>query len=173
MSDFPQRGRLPRLPAALIVAAALAAGPAFGQVAKPAARPAAEPLQRSAFLATMDGEYRKLDANRDGVVTKAELETHQRNLAQAAAAERARTLFAKIDSDRNGQLSLGEFQRAHGAGAGKPDVTEVLARLDGNRDQKVTLVEYRTLTLAKFDSLDADKDGALSAAEQRAGGFVR
>ena len=43
-----------------------------------------------------------------------------------------------------------------------------MLRLDADRDGRVTLVEYRTLTLARFDQLDGDKDGRLSPAEQSA-----
>ena len=44
-------------------------------------------------------------------------------------------------------------------------------RLDLNRDQKITLIENRTATLANFDKLDTDKDGVVSVAEMRAGGI--
>lgn len=166
-----------KLPAAVGCLAAMAMASAASAQAAPKPAPAqpssAEPLSRSNFLATMDSEYRKLDSNRDNVVSRAELAAHQQKLAQAAIADRARALFASIDSDRNGQISVDEFIRANSAQAPKTDVAAILARLDSNRDEKVTLVEYRTLTLATFDRLDTDKDGVLSVAEQRAGGFVR
>ncbi len=134
---------------------------------------APQPLARATFLATMDEEFRKSDGNRDGTVTRAELASTQQRAATAALEQRARAAFAAMDKDRNGQLSADEFVRAN-AGSAKPvDVAPMMTRLDTNRDQKVSLVEYRTLTLATFDRLDADKDGAVSPAEQRAGGIIK
>ena len=56
------------------------------------------------------------------------------------------------------------------------DVSATMNRLDLNRDQKITLIENRTATLATlatFDKLDTDKDGIVSAAEMKAGGITR
>jgi Ca2+-binding EF-hand superfamily protein len=135
--------------------------------------PAAAPLARSTFIATMDSEYRKLDTNNDNIVTRAEIDANQRRIAANAAAQRARAIFQKIDTDRNGALSLDEFIRANAAPAPSGEGAAIMKRLDTDRDQKVTLVEYRVLTLKGFDSLDADKDGILTVAEQRAGGLAR
>lgn len=149
---------------------------AFAQ-SKPAAatpQPArVQPLLRGSFVATMDEEYRKIDANKDGAVSKAELQADHERRAVAAATANARALFARFDLDRNGQLSAEEFIKASIGQPKKPDVTSVMARLDTDRDSKVTIIEYRALTLAAFDRLDKDNDSVLSEAEQRAGGFIR
>lgn len=153
-------------------AAILVATPLAAQAQRPA--PAAQPIPRATFIATMDAEYRKLDANNDGVVTRVELEASQQRAAAAARAQQARLLFNKFDIDRNGQLSLAEFTYATSGGPqAKPDVTQMMTNLDANRDQKVTLVEYRTRTLTGFDRMDSDKDGVVSVAEMRAGGLVK
>jgi hypothetical protein len=44
-----------------------------------------------------------------------------------------------------------------------------MQRFDPNRDQAITLIEYRAATLANFDALDADHDGVVTQAEMRAG----
>ncbi|MDQ3139779.1 MAG: hypothetical protein M3Q15_03550, partial [Pseudomonadota bacterium] len=80
--------------------------------------------------------------------------------------------FAQIDGDRNGQLSIDEFIRAN-APTGPVDGSAIMSRLDANRDQKVTLVEYRILTLANFDRIDTDRDGVITPAEQRATATAR
>ncbi len=160
---------------------AIVVGASAPSLAQPATRapatraPAAQaqPLARASFIATMDAEFRKMDANRDGIASHAELEAHQHRHAVQAVEERARATFAGIDADRNGQISMSEFLRATARPPKKPNVAGVMTRLDSNRDQKVTVVEYRTLTLATFDGLDADKDGIVSAAEQRAGGLIK
>lgn len=161
---------------ALALLGAAACGVALAQVPRPqtaVAVPGPAAIPRASFIETMDGEYKKLDANNDGVVTKVELEASQQRTVAAAAAQRARGIFAKADTDRNGQLSVAEFTRIASAPAQRPDVTQMLTRLDTNRDQKVSLIEYRTITLTGFDKLDTDKDGVVSVAEQRAGGIVK
>ncbi|MBA2771819.1 MAG: EF-hand domain-containing protein [Sphingomonas sp.] len=153
-----------------------AAEPSLAQsrTSAPASSPAqAQPLGRATFIATMDEEFRKMDSNRDGLASRGELEAHQHSHAVRALEDRARATFAGIDADRNGQISMTEFLRATARPANRPDVTGTMARLDANRDQKVTLVEYRTLTLTTFDRLDADKDGVVSPAEQRSGGLIK
>ncbi|MDQ3078273.1 MAG: hypothetical protein M3Q83_05460 [Pseudomonadota bacterium] len=156
---------MPRLTLA-VVAASLVAG-----AAPPP--PSAQPLTRAAFIATMDGQYRVIDGNKDGIVTSAEIDQHQQRLAIGSATSRARASFARIDTDRNGQVSPDEFVRANLASLKKADSAAILTRLDTNRDKRVTLVEYRVLTLAGFDRIDADKDGVLTAAEQRASLLAR
>lgn len=152
----------------------LASTAASAALAQNPSRPASvQPLTRTSFIATMDAEYQKLDTNRDGNVTKNEVEANQRRIAAEAAAQRARAVFSQIDTDRNGQLSVAEFIKANTDQLKKVDGAAVMGRLDGNRDQKVTLVEYRILTLAGFDRLDLDRDGILTATEQRAGGLVK
>ena len=138
-------------------------------VPAPPPAPATPDLPRATFISTMDNQFRAQDPNSDGKLTRAEIEEAERAklLANAQAANRA--LFARLDADRNGQLSPTEF-------AGQvqqspvPDVSQTMNRLDLNRDQVITLVEYRAATLANFDRLDADHDGIVTGAEMTAGG---
>ena len=45
------------------------------------------------------------------------------------------------------------------------DVGPLMGRFDPNRDQTVTLIEWRAATLANFDKLDVDHDGVVTPAE--------
>ena len=175
---------------AAIAAASLGAGPIAAQTrpaataaptaARPAAtapRPAAraapaatQPIPRATFLANMDAEFRKLDSDKNGTATRLEIEQSQRAAGSAQAHNRLRARFAELDSDRNGQLSLAEFGRLLPPPA-PPNAAPILSRFDLNRDNNVSLIEYRTGTLANFDRLDSDKDGIVSAAEMKAGGI--
>lgn len=162
--------------AAVVLAASVpaAAAPttklAQASPSKPVAAQAA--ITRADFLRNIDDSYAKIDGNRDGVVVRAELEAAQGNQARAVdlvLAKRRQDAFARLDTDKNGSLSLAEFD----AGATQPkrppaDIAAAMARLDGNKDSKVTLVEYRAPALANFDRMDANKDGKVTARERAA-----
>lgn len=129
---------------------------------------AASDLPRAMFIATMDGEFRRRDGDGNGVISRAELERYEAAAAFAAAQLQNRQLFQRLDADRNGALSPGEFAALVSAPAAV-DVSAQMVRMDPNRDQQITLIEYRAATLAGFDRLDADHDGVVTAAEMRAG----
>lgn len=144
------------------------------QGSKPASAPkvtAAAPVPRTVFIQTMDGEFGKMDADKDKLLTKAEIEQFQRAVSQLEAQARARELFARLDADRNGQLSIAEFGQT--VAAAPPNAAPVLGHADLNRDGRITLVEYRTAKLANFDRMDADKDGVVSVPELKAAGLAK
>lgn len=149
--------------------ASLAAATAHAQ---PNPQPAASaPLARSQFIAQMDAQFRKMDGDKNGVIGQAEIEQYQQSQAVARAQVRNQQQFAELDSDRNGQLSKAEFAKLVGpppAGNAGP----MLSRMDGNRDQQISLAEHRAATLANFDRLDANRDGNVSDAEMKAGGIT-
>lgn len=151
----------------------VACGSAFAQ--QPAAQSAAPQtpgMQRSGYIQQMDTEFRRRDADGDGRITRAELTTFELNLAIATARTQNAELFTRLDTDRNGTISQAEFAALVG-GVQTPDVTPLMQRFDGNRDQSVTLVEYRAATLANFDRLDTDLDGVVTQAEILAGNQPR
>lgn len=135
------------------------------------AQVAAKPLARSQFIAEMDAEFRKTDADKNGQLTRTEIEQYQMLQAVAQAQARNSAAFAQLDSDKNGQLSKAEFAKI-GTPAPTANAQPMLGRMDGNRDSQVSLVEHRTATLANFDRLDVDKDGNVTPAEMRAGGVT-
>jgi Ca2+-binding EF-hand superfamily protein len=131
----------------------------------------AQPIPRAQFIADMDVQFRKMDADKNGQLTRVEIEQFQKLTAIAEAQARNRALFAHLDADKNGQLSPAEFAKATTtapAANGQP----MIARMDSNRDSQVNLIEHRTATLANFDRLDVDKDGVVTPAELKAGGIA-
>ena len=147
----------------------LLVAPAAAAVAQSSAR---APVPRSEFIRTMDGEFGKMDADKDNVLTRSEIEQFQRAIAITQSAARNRALFAQLDADRNGQLSGSEFMKLQ-TDPPSPNAAPVLRQTDLNKDQSVTLVEYRTAKLVNFDSMDADKDGIVTVAEMKAAGLVK
>ena len=157
---------------------ACAASAVLGQTRPPAgAAPAAStaaaaPVPRGTFIATMDAEFRRIDADKNNVLTRKEIEDFQRSVAVLAAQRRNAALFQALDKDKNGSLTAGEF-------AGLPmnipraNAAPILGQTDSNRDGQVTLIEYRAGKLVNFDRMDSDKDGIVSPTEMRAAGLIR
>ena len=133
---------------------------------------APQPVPRAAFLATMDSEFRKMDADKNNVLTRTEIEQYLSAISVAEAQARNRAMFGQLDTDRSGQISQAEFAKLAVAPP-QPNAAPILAQTDLNKDQRVTLVEYRTAKLANFDTMDTDKDGVVSVAEMRASGLIK
>ena len=83
--------------------------PAYGQAKVDATADA--PLPRAQFIAGMDGEFRKMDADRNGQLSKSEIEQFQTQQLAAQGRTRNKALFVQLDKDKNGQLSQSEFAR--------------------------------------------------------------
>lgn len=140
--------------------------------AVPASLPAqtAAPLPRAQFITDMDGQFRKMDADKNGQLTRVEIEQYQKLAAVVEAQARNRALFVQLDSDKNGQISPTEFAKLI-TPPPAANAQPMLARMDGNRDTQISLIEHRAATLANFDRLDLDKDGYVTPAEMKAGGI--
>jgi Ca2+-binding EF-hand superfamily protein len=132
----------------------------------------AQPIPRAQFLAQMDSQFRAIDADKNGQLTRSEIE---QNLQQAAAAEakaRNRAQFTQLDVNKNGQLSPAEFAKLTPPTVAAANAGPMLTREDINRDSQISLIEHRTATLDNFDRVDTDKDGVVTAAEMKAGGVA-
>lgn len=151
----------------LAVSAASSAQPAQ-RPAAPQAAPAA--VARTQFIADMDEQFRKMDADKNGQLNRTEIEQFQRLTAVAGARAQNAALFQQLDKDRNNWIDANEFAAVTAA---PPQVNgmNVIARMDSDQSQTVSMVEHRVATLANFDRLDTDKDGVVTAAEMRAGGI--
>jgi Ca2+-binding EF-hand superfamily protein len=150
--------------APLLVIMLQAAAPA----AKAPATPAPQSVTKAAVQAQVKSNFDRLDTNKDGAVDKAEAQkAHEANVAAVTKRrnELAAATFAKADTDKNGALSLKEFEAA--APMPKMDSTW-LDTNDTNKDGKVSLTEVNSRAMASFDKVDSNKDGVLSAQEARA-----
>lgn len=130
------------------------------------------PIPRATFITVMDTEFKKMDADKNGSLTRREIEDFQRVTTLLVAQQRNAALFKALDKDGNGQLSAVEFGGLPMSVA-RPDAAPVLAQADRNRDGIVTIVEYRAGKLVNFDQMDSDKDGIVSVAEMKAAGIIK
>ena len=182
-------------------ALAVAAVPVIAQQAPQ--RPVQQPMTRTAVQQMVAGQFAAVDADRDGFVTKAEADarrTAARSERQAKRAERRSEQFARLDADRNGQISQSEFNarterrdraerrdarserrsnrverrqdRREAAFAGRFG-GRMIERADTDKDGRVSLAEATARPLARFDRLDANKDGSLTREERRAARALR
>ena len=159
----------------MTAAALLAAGPAaLAQGRKTAAEQQAagpQPLLRANFIAQMDAQFGKMDADKNGRLDRTEIEQFQKLAAVAEAQARNEALFDQLDLNKNGQISAAEFAKLVTAPPAA-NAGPMLSREDSNRDGQISLVEHRAATVANFDRIDTDKDGVVSVAEMKAGGIT-
>lgn len=130
-----------------------------------------QPLTRANLIKNIDGQFRAIDANGDGVLTQQELAAAEAKAQQARFAvirARMEAEFNRLDTNHDGVLSKAEFMAAAPQAPPPPNGAALLAKLDKNHDGKVTLEEYRAPVLQQFDRLDTNHDGVLSPAERGA-----
>lgn len=165
-----------KLVAALVMASVLGA-PAVAQQA-PAAGVG---LTRAEMEARVRERFAQIDANRDGYVTQGEAKGFRagaRGARRGDRQERREAAFARLDVDRNGSISRAEFLERR-AGAERGDRRE--RRAERRAERRERLAERREarrggLAVRRFARVDADRDGRLSLAEvlnRRVQAFVR
>lgn len=140
---------------AMAVAVALASAAAVAQTAAPAADGGKPRMQ--------------LDANKDGVIDRAE----------AAKAPKLAERFDRLDKDKDGKLSADERPRMrdgmHRRGAGKGrmghDGHGRMMAADTDKDGRISRAEAQAAQAkfaARFDEMDANKDGYLDRGDMQA-----
>jgi len=85
-------------------------------------------LTKAEFDKAQHAAFDKIDANKDGVATPDELEAARKVERQERAAAMAKVRFAELDKDKNGQISLSEFQAA--------ETQRFADRADGQRGER-------------------------------------
>src|SRR5262245_40562517 len=100
-------------------------------------------MSRTVYMAKIDSGFSEIDTNKDGYVDRVEYEAAE---TKAIAARRSQLIkqreaaFHQLDKDKNGTLSLSEFNSVIAAEpTRKPNVTPLLTRLDANKDGKVSM----------------------------------
>jgi len=148
--------------------ALLGTTPAFAQATQ---QQAPQQITRAQVSQQLDTEFKDLDANKDGKLSKAEIQaamTRRAAEAQTQVNAQAKAVFDKLDTNHNGSISLTEFQASEKISLDPAKVDARIAQLDTNKDGVVSADEYRNGTLAQFDKADTNHDGVISAADQGA-----
>ena len=177
-------------------AAVIAAGAAVAQTtpvpptppAPPQARQMrfAKPETRAEMQAHVAKMFARLDANRDGFVTREETQAMHAQIAakmQQRMAQRAQNggadrskAFDRIDSNHDGMISRVEFAsapRPHGmmmmrmAGMHRGLGGQMFDMADLNKDGRVSLAEAQQAALQHFDRADLNHDGILTPEERQ------
>lgn len=179
-----------------LIAAALGATAIGGvAIAAQSTAPAARggQITRAQFLAGAEARFDRLDANRDGVLSRAErragfraMRPMMRGQDMAPGMRRGGMggrMMAQLDSDGDGRISRAEndaqaakrFDTLDANKDGRIDAAErgggmgrMLDRLDTDGDGVVTHAEYDAATKARFDRMDTNHDGFVDAAERAA-----
>jgi hypothetical protein len=122
----------------------------------------------------------------------------QRGVRQGVRGERREAAFARLDTDRNGIISRAEFTAPRAQGEGRAERREArgerraarferrgerrgprgamgarfgaqaFARMDSDRDGRVSLAEATRFRLERFERMDANNDGRISREEVQA-----
>jgi Ca2+-binding EF-hand superfamily protein len=115
-------------------------------------------------VAAQQGRFAAADADRNGVLSRAEVERSLPRLAPR---------FDELDRNRDGNLSPEELRAragAGGAGAGEGGFAEHFRRADADGDGALTRAEAEKALPrlgAKFDRIDANHDTRLTPDELR------
>jgi Ca2+-binding EF-hand superfamily protein len=154
----------------LIAILASTASPALAQGAAPARTP--QPVPKAAFIQRIDASFSAVDTNKDGFSDKAEIEAAE---AKVLAARKAQLInereaaFRELDGNKDGSLTLKEFNaRLVAQPLPKANAAPMISKLDTNKDGKISAAENRAPAAAQFDRADTNKDGTLSVDEQKA-----
>ena len=163
------------------IAAALAASLAAGAaIAAEPNRPGPQAPQTRAEAQARAGEmFARMDANKDGKLDAADREARRAGR------------FDKVDGNKDGQISREEFAAHHagmanhhegsrhegghrmgghhGKHGGEGRMGGMMAGMaDANGDKAISQQEFTAAALRRFDAVDTNKDGTISAAERQA-----
>jgi Ca2+-binding EF-hand superfamily protein len=174
-----------------ILAGAAALGIAGAALAQPAATPRLDrqaDVTRQQVIERADQRFARLDVDNDGRATADEA----RQAREQRRTERAGAMFERMDADRDGSVSRAEFDQAraqrgdrlaarHGEGGAEaghrrhgPRHRHGMRGMRGMGDRGlfgeqgfITREQMRERALARFDRLDANRDGTLTFAERQ------
>ena len=133
------------------------------------AQAAPQPVSRNAFTTTMEAQFKAIDANKDYIATRDEIEAFQRVQGQSLIQRQTEAMFAQLDANRDGAISRAEFTRISSSSKVNPNAAPMIAQMDANKDGKISVAEFRAAGNAGFAKRDTNRDNIISVDEIRAG----
>lgn len=144
-----------------------------------------KPMTRDDVVRHVRTMFAKLDANRDGFVTRDELQSmHEHMMGAMHAGFDRGAAFDRLDTNHDGMVSRQEFMAAqplmrerrmiamrqgetgtHMGGMGMAG--HLFEMADLNHDGRVSLAEAQQAALQHFDRMDLNHDGVLTPDERR------
>ena len=109
----------------------------------------------------IEDRFASLDGDRNDAVS----------LDEYAAEARAR--FDAMDSNLNGNVTVGEMDTADPQADGELSSAQKIALSDANQDGILSVDEYQATVQEQFEAVDANGDGSLDVAELKSGAPVR
>lgn len=147
--------------------------PAVSVAQTPVQPPApSAPLARADLLRQIDARFRRMDADGDGLLSGGELDKAEAAAGrqfQAVRAKQRAAVFTRLDANRDGVLSRAEFDAGDRVRLVAEGSAKALTKLDTSGDGRISAVEMQRPALARFNRLDANKDGVLQPSERRRG----
>lgn len=148
----------------------------------------AAPMTRAAVQSHVQAMFAKLDANRDGFITKDEaqaagqqmharmMERRTQGTAAGQSARRAQ-MFDRLDANHDGMITRDEFAAAprpqgmmmrHAGMRGMGGMRgQMFERADINKDGRISMAEAQQAALARFDAMDLNHDGTVTPQERQ------
>ena len=189
---------------AAAITMAVGIAPALAQVPGGLSAQRAERVQTRAMIpAQVQALFARMDANRDGLIAREEVQAGrqakradaggqrgqrgQRVRGQRAAAD-PMAAFDRMDANRDGAITRDEFsrqvaqrqqrrsaglQRSQRGGGGMGLGGRMFEAADANRDNRVSVAEATAAAFRRFDTADVNRDGQLTREERRQGRGAR
>ena len=146
-------------------------------------------MTRAGMVQMVQQHFAMLDTNKDGFITKAEMEAGKSAMNDRRAArkeERGAKMFDRMDANHDGSITRQEFDSAHQTMAGRMDGharrgmhrmgmmhaagmgERMFDMADADKDGRVSLQEATNAAAAHFDRVDTNGDGTITPEEMRA-----
>ncbi|ALC11971.1 hypothetical protein LH20_08415 [Sphingopyxis sp. 113P3] len=123
---------------------------------------------RAARQAAMQAKrFAALDANSDGSISKAEWDQHNSN-REAKRAEWKEKRSARAGEAGEGKHAMRGLRGKRGGHHGMRGHQGMMMKADTNGDKAISQAEFEAAALARFDRLDTNKDGQVTAEERQA-----
>ncbi|MCD2323802.1 hypothetical protein LQ953_07210 [Sphingomonas sp. IC-56] len=141
-------------------------------------------LTRQEVLAAADARFAKLDADKNGQISREEYRAgkpHRAGMRKPGGTDDGKRaafqqkMLERFDTNKDGTLSDAERQAArqqrqakHTEGGKRGGHRGMAKHFDGNGDGFVTLAEMRATVTTHFDRVDTNRNGSIDKAEREA-----